>query len=79
MMSVWETAGASNEWYTPKYVFDALEVELFDLDVANAAIGGAHVPCRASIGSESLEREWDGFVWMNPPFGGGAQRPCTLA
>lgn len=68
-MGMWEGIGASDEWYTPKYIFDALG-ETFDMDVANAAVGGAHVPCRASIGVDSLSREWQGFVWMNPPFGG---------
>lgn len=69
-MSIWEPSlGASDEWYTPAYIFEALGVT-FDLDVANAAIGGAHVPCRASIGTESLSRDWHGFLWMNPPFGG---------
>jgi hypothetical protein len=68
-MSAWEAAGKSDEWYTPKYVFDALGV-FFDLDVANSAIGGAHVPCRERISAGSLDREWRGFIWMNPPFGG---------
>lgn len=68
-MSAWEALGESDEWYTPKYVFDALGCT-FDLDVANAAIGGAHVPCRVSIGAGSLALPWRGFVWMNPPFGG---------
>ena len=69
-MSIWEPClGASDEWYTPPYIFEALG-EVFDLDVANAAIGGAHVPCKASIGADSLGRDWQGFLWMNPPFGG---------
>lgn len=69
-MSIWEPSiGASDEWYTPAYIFAALG-ERFDLDVANAAIGGAHVPCRASIGADSLSLPWFGFIWMNPPFGG---------
>lgn len=69
-MSLWEPCiGASDEWYTPRYIFDALG-ETFDLDVANAAVGGANVPCRASIGADSLAREWSGFIWMNAPFGG---------
>jgi len=77
-MSFWEGAvGKSDEWYTPKYIFDAMGC-LFDLDVANAAIGGAHVPCRESFGSEGLEREWHGFVWMNPPFGGRGQKSPWL-
>ena len=35
-MSHWEATGKSDEWYTPKYIFDALGAE-FDLDPANAA------------------------------------------
>lgn len=68
-MSQWERLGQSDEWYTPAYIFDALGCH-FDLDVANAAIGGAHVPCTRSYGSDGLSAEWSGFVWMNPPFGG---------
>ena len=68
-MSHWERPGQSDEWYTPKYIFDALGCT-FDLDVANAAPGGAHVPCRALISANSLEREWAGFIWMNAPFEG---------
>lgn len=69
-MSLWEpTVGASDEWYTPAYIFGAMNVR-FDMDVANAALGGAHVPCVESIGMDGLAREWSGFVWMNPPFGG---------
>lgn len=70
MMGAWEPClGASDEWYTPRYVFNALGVR-FDLDVANAAVGGANVPCVSSYGSDSLSRDWTGFIWMNPPFGG---------
>lgn len=68
-MSFWEASGKSDDWYTPAYIFDCLGCR-FDLDVANAAIGGAHVPCDVSIGSGGLEFEWFGFVWLNPPFGG---------
>ena len=69
-MSHWEpSVGASNEWYTPAYVFDALGCT-FDLDVAHPASLSTHVPCRAIISERSLEAEWSGFVWMNPPFGG---------
>lgn len=69
-MGYWETAiGASDEWYTPKYVFDALGCS-FDLDPANAAVGGWHVPCTASYGEGGLEKNWAGFVWLNAPFGG---------
>lgn len=71
-MSTWEPSiGASDEWYTPARVFDALGT-VFDLDVS-APIGGApHVPCRRYLtqADDGLTAPWAGFVWMNPPFGG---------
>lgn len=59
--------GASDEWYTPKYIFDAMGVR-FDLDVASPP-RETHVPCLRRLTSGALEAEWSGFVWMNPPFG----------
>lgn len=73
-MSMWETSGASDEWYTPKYIFDALDVR-FDLDVASPIWPKetgrrTHVPAGAFITMDSLNANWTGFIWMNPPFGG---------
>lgn len=71
-MSEWEpSAGASNEWYTPKYIFDALG-EVFDLDVAAPEGGPPHVPCETFLteAADGMAATWNGFVWMNPPFGG---------
>ena len=69
-MSAWEPCiGGSDEWYTPRHVFDALG-ETFDLDVAAPERGAPHVPCWGHIYDRSLERAWNGFIWMNPPFGG---------
>lgn len=71
-MSSWEPSlGASDEWYTPKYIFDALGVT-FDMDVAAPRLGPVNVPahqwyCDTECG---LTNPWHGFVWMNPPFGG---------
>ncbi len=67
-MSFWESHGKSDEWYTPKHVFDALECA-FDLDVA-APPTPTSVPARRFLTTNSLASSWDGFVWMNPPFGG---------
>lgn len=67
-MSYWETSGHSDDWYTPKYIFDALGCK-FDLDVAGPILGG-FVPCDRRICFGSLDLPWSGFVWMNPPFGG---------
>lgn len=69
-MGYWDKPGASDEWYTPAYVFEALG-ERFDLDVA-APWGGTHVPASSLYNKahNSLAQPWFGFVWMNPPFGG---------
>jgi len=63
-----ERAGESDEWYTPKYIFDGLGV-VFDLDVACPLEGPLHTPARAYFSDGALIREWHGFVWMNAPFG----------
>lgn len=71
-MSAWEPCvGASDEWYTPPRIFDALGA-IFDLDVAAPAGGGPHVPAMAYLtaADDGLKADWRGFVWMNPPFGG---------
>jgi hypothetical protein len=65
-----QCVGATDEWYTPPYVFDALGSR-FDMDVAHP--GGDYatwVPARKKIAQASLTAQWSGFVWMNPPFGG---------
>lgn len=71
-MSAWEPCqGASDEWYTPRYIFDALGVT-FDLDVSAPYGGPKHVPTNGWHDPEDngLLQDWQGFVWMNPPFGG---------
>lgn len=68
-VAAYEAAGETDEWYTPRYIFDALG-ETFDLDVACPIEGGPrHVPAADWFTSDALSREWHGFVWMNPPFG----------
>lgn len=69
-MSHWENKGITDEWYTPRYIFDALGC-FFTMDVC-APMGGEYVktPTEWFITHDSLEFEWRGFVWMNPPFGG---------
>ena len=69
-MSTWEPSlGASDEWYTPRYIFEALGCT-FDLDVAAPQQGPRHVPALMWIHQNSIELRWSGFIWMNPPFGG---------
>ncbi len=78
-MAAYERAGESNEWYTPPHVFEALGVS-FDEDVA-APVDRTHVcvPARRFITSNSLERDWNGFIWMNPPFGHQSMKRAWLA
>lgn len=69
-MSHWENNGKSDEWYTPKYVFDALDCT-FHVDVAAPKDRThCHVPAEYFITENSLDSIWYDFVWMNPPFGG---------
>lgn len=63
------SVGATDEWYTPRYIFDALGCT-FDMDVAAPADGPRHTPTRRWYSADSLSLPWSGFVWMNPPFGG---------
>lgn len=67
-MAAYEAAGETDEWYTPRYIFDAIG-ETFDLDVACPLDGPRHVPAREWFSDGALTRAWHGFVWMNPPFG----------
>ena len=68
-MAYWDTTGKSDEWYTPEHVFAALGCS-FDMDVASPKDHRTHIPASTFITEESLEANWRGFVWMNPPFGG---------
>lgn len=66
-----ESRGASDEWYTPKYIFDALGIT-FDMDVAHPRDHThTHVPARSFLYEDALSQEWRGTIWMNPPFGNG--------
>jgi hypothetical protein len=59
----------SDEHYTPKWLFDALELT-FDIDVC-APVGGVEwIPAKKhfSLEDNCLTKEWNGRVWMNPPF-----------
>lgn len=69
-MSHWESAGKSDEYYTPEYVMNSLECS-FDMDVAAPEDRKyCHVKADHFITKDSLDMQWNGFCWMNPPFGG---------
>jgi hypothetical protein len=61
--------GKNDDCFTPPEVFDKLAIR-FDLDVA-APIGGVSwVPADRyyTADDDALTQEWNGRVWMNPPF-----------
>jgi len=71
MMALHEQCvGATNEWYTPPHVFEALGC-VFNMDVASPGQNVTPwIPADYFMTVDSLETSWGGFVWMNPPFGG---------
>ncbi|WP_081685720.1 DNA N-6-adenine-methyltransferase [Candidatus Solirubrobacter pratensis] len=62
--------GATNEWYTPPHVFEALGVE-FSLDPCSPPEGVPWIPVKTwmSEADDGLSQRWFGRVWMNPPYG----------
>ena len=60
---------SSDDYYTPRFIFDALDIE-FDLDVSAPPGGIPWIPAKRhfSIIDDGLAQEWHGTVWMNPPF-----------
>ena len=64
-----QSVGATDEWYTPPRVFDALGC-VFDLDVASPGQDVTPwIPAKRFITCHGLSAPWEGFDWMNPPFG----------
>lgn len=63
----------SDERYTPKWVFDHLGIT-FDLDPCSPVDGGDFVPAlkRYTRLDDGLAHEWQGCVWVNPPFSNAA-------
>jgi hypothetical protein len=65
-----QSAGATDEWFTPPHLFDALGCS-FDLDVASPGPDVVPwIPATRHIVRNSLSQPWIGFIWMNAPFGG---------
>lgn len=60
----------SVEWYTPKWIFDALELE-FDLDPCSPHDMESAVPAKTkyTVFDNGLSKPWFGRVWLNPPYG----------
>lgn len=64
-----QVGATSDDYYTPKWLFDALSVE-FDLDVACPPNGPLFTPAKHWYTQETdgLLNPWFGNVWMNPPY-----------
>ena len=61
---------SSNDYYTPKYIFDAIGLE-FDIDVAAPVSGIPYIPAKRWFSQleDGLQQDWGGcLVYMNPPF-----------
>jgi hypothetical protein len=69
LFSAPQTATGSDDWYTPKWIFDTLGLT-FDLDVAAPEGGIPWIPARRyyTKADDGLAQLWEGLVWMNPPF-----------
>jgi hypothetical protein len=64
-----QCVGKTSEWYTPSPVFAALGC-IFDLDAASpGAAVVPWIPARKHLTSHALELPWEGFTWLNAPFG----------
>ena len=64
-----QTELTSDDWYTPKFIFDALGLR-FDVDVACPDGGPWHTPANSYYTQETdgLSSLWKGRVFMNPPY-----------
>lgn len=65
------TKNKTVEWYTPKYIFDAIGI-FFDLDPCSPGKDIVPwVPARQvlTIADDGLMAKWTGNVWLNPPYG----------
>ncbi len=64
-----EKPSESDEWYTPGWVFSMLGVN-FDLDPCCGFGAPAERWCTNGEYADGLGIEWEGRVWLNPPYGG---------
>jgi hypothetical protein len=60
----------SHDYWTPPEVFENLDIE-FDIDVASPVGGVDWIPTKKYFTEQDdgLEQDWEGTVWMNPPYG----------
>lgn len=65
-----ESKHKSVEWYTPKWVFDELDMT-FELDPSSPYDEETFVPAttKYTIFDNGLSKPWFARVWLNPPYG----------
>jgi hypothetical protein len=62
--------GRTDSWITPKWIIDRLGP--FDLDPCASAPQPWPCASRSYVAhDDGLSKPWDGFVWLNPPYGNG--------
>jgi phage N-6-adenine-methyltransferase len=62
------------EWETPQHLFDKLNNEFnFTLDVC---ADETNYKCNKyyTVETDGLDQEWNGVIWMNPPYGKGIDK-----
>ncbi len=65
------TYNETKEWYTPRYIFDAMGLE-FDLDPCSPGKEVVPwIPAKKHLTwkDQGFIHTWQGNVWMNPPYG----------
>lgn len=69
LLSVAQSNLTKDDYYTPKWIFDALGLR-FDVDVCAPPDGVPWIPCDKfyTTADDGLSQPWNGRVWMNPPY-----------
>jgi hypothetical protein len=69
LFSLEQTVETSDDHYTPKWVFDKLDL-VFDIDVASPPNGIPWIPTKKFFTQkdDGLNEVWHGTIWCNPPY-----------
>jgi len=69
LLGVAQRVRTTDDYYTPEWVFDGMGLE-FDLDPASPPGGVDYIPVERFLtkADDGLHAEWEGRVWLNPPF-----------
>ena len=76
-----QTTAHNDEWYTPPQYIDSARKVLGSIDTDPASNDLAQSVVQATtyctIDNPSLDCEWHGTVWLNPPYSRGKLKPFT--